>query len=292
MLGDFIYSGREPDDFQSGPGVSPDREGYTYEGPQKVEKALKRFLLLATVFISGGILWIFIISPSTVPAKIDVRSFPGLDRAEALQIAGISSGATYIAINAADAEMRLSRHFMVESARVTKRFPDRLSIFLEPRRAVAVTLAQINGRTLPAYLDRHGVIVRIGSGAGEMPLSSLPVVSGVFDNNQQPRLGTRLSASVVPLFSRIGTITDEDPNIWQAISEISIARKSNDLFDLVLYPMQGSIRLRMGGDITKESIYYALLMYDVCRQLVETPDEIDVRSGIGVFKAQEARFGI
>jgi hypothetical protein len=48
----------------------------------------------------------------------------------------------------------------------------------------------------------------------------------------------------------------------------------------------------MGSDISKENIYYALLMADVCRQLGgRIPDEIDARSGLGVFKTKEAGFG-
>ncbi|MCL2128351.1 MAG: cell division protein FtsQ, partial [Treponema sp.] len=185
---------------------------------------------------------------------------------------------------------RLAGHYLVESAKVVKRFPDRLSVFLEPRRAVAMALAKVNGRTRPVYLDRFGVLFRASGEEG--PLSSMPVLSGVFGADQQLWLGTRLSAPFLPLMERIGSISDEDPKIWQTISEISIAEKSGDLYDLVLYPVDNSIRLRMGGDISKEGIYYALLMLDVCRQFGDSaPEEIDVRSGLGVYKVKESRFG-
>ena len=277
MLGDFIYS----DDIN-------DAE-FKYDSSQKVENKVRRFLLLAAVFISAGVLWIFLISPSTVPARIEVRSFAGFDRANVLYQAGIAEGSTYIAINAVQAQELLSRHYMVETARVVKRFPDRLSIYLEPRRAVAVTLARFNGKIQPVYIDRHGVVMRIGNSAGETPPSWLPVVSGLFDNNLQPWLGMKLPASLVPLFMRIGAINDEDQNIWLAISEIGIAQRSNELYDLVLFPVNNSIRLRMGSDINIKNIYYALLMADA--SWTDSPREIDVRSGIGVFRTQEARFG-
>ena len=280
MLGNFIYS--EDVKYTS----------YAADSPQKVEKNVKRFLLLAAIFICGGLIWIFAISPCMAPVKLDIRSFSGLSNADVMAVAGINGGASYISINAADAEYRLAGHYLVESVKVVKRFPDRISIFLEPRRAVALTIAGINGRMLPVYFDRHGVAFRIGGGAGEMPPSWLPIVSGVLENDLQPWLGMQVSAAVLPLFSRISAISDEDPNIWKTISEIGIAGKSNDLYDLVLYTVHNSIKLRMGSDINKESIYYALLMSDVCRQFGDGfPDEIDVRSGIGVFKAKEARFG-
>jgi len=280
MLGDFIYSADVSD------------ATYRYAAPQKFEKSVKRFLLLAVLFMSGGLIWIFAISPCMVPAKVEVKSFAGLSKADALNIAGIDGNAAFISINAVEAEQRLSRYYLVESAKVVKRFPDRLSIFLEPRRAVAMVFARINGRVQPVYFDRHGVAFKIGNGAGEASPSWLPIVSGVLDDDKTVKPGMRLSAAYLPLFSRIGAISDEDPKIWQAISEIGIAKKDQDLYDLVLYPVQDSIKLRMRSDISKDSIYYALLMFDVCRQLGEDiPEEIDVRSGIGVVNAKEVRFG-
>jgi hypothetical protein len=284
MLGNFVYSADVGDPV------------FRDAAPQKFEKTVRRFLMLAVIFICGGLVWIFCISPCMVPARVEIKSFPGLSTAEVLNIAGINNNAAYIAINAAEAEQRLANYYLIESAKVVKRFPDRLSIFLEPRRAVAMVLAQVNGRTQPVYFDRYGVAFKVGNGAGEAPPSWMPIVSGVLDDGQQLRPGMRLSAGYLPLLSRIGAITDEDPKIWQAISEIGIAKKSHDLYDLVLYPVHDSIRLRMRNDISKDGIYYALLMFDVYRQLGEdAPDEIDVRSGIGVVganaHAKEVRFG-
>ncbi|MCL1836285.1 MAG: FtsQ-type POTRA domain-containing protein [Treponema sp.] len=284
MLGDFIYS------------EEMENPAYAAGTPAKAEKTAKRFLLFAVIFIGLGLIWILAISPCMVPVRADVRSFPGLDRKEAMAVAGIGSRTTFVSVNAGEAELRLAGHHLVDSAKVVKRFPDRLMIYLEPRKAVAVAFARVNGRTQPVYFDRHGVAFRIGGGAAnagaDAPPSWLPVVSGIFDANQQIWPGMRLSAAVLPLFSRIGSISDDDPNIWKAISEIKIAKKQNDLYDLVLFPLHHPIRLRMGSDITKDSIYYALLMFDVCRQFGNNvPEEIDVRSGIGVFNTKEARFG-
>jgi cell division protein FtsQ len=292
MLGDFIYSGEVED------AAYQYDTPHKYDGPidndktQKIERAVKRFLGLAAVFISIGLVWVFCVSPAMVPVKIDVKSFQGLGKSEVLNFAGIKSGATYISINAREAEALISRHPMVESVKVIKRFPDRLSIFLEPRQAVAAVIARVNGRLQPVYVDRYGVVFRVGNMPGEAPPSWLPVVSGVLDERQPLSLGMRLPAVYQPLFSRIAAISEGDPKIWQAVSEIGIAKKSNDLYDLLLYPVNGQIRLRMGSDIGKDNIYYALLMVDVCMQLGGgLPDEIDARSGLGVFKTKEGSFG-
>jgi len=286
MLGNFIYSADVSDATYRGDTM------YRADAPQKFEKAVRRFLMLAVVFICGGLLWIFCVSPCMVPARIEIKTITGLSTTDVLNIAGIGNRDAYVAINAAEAQQRLAGYYLIESAKVVKRFPDRLSIFLEPRRAVAMVFAYVNGKTQPVYFDRHGVAFKVGNGAGEAPPSWMPIVTGVLDEGQQVMPGMRLPSNYLPLFSRIGAITDEDPRIWQAISEIGIAKKNHDLYDLVLYPVHDSIRLRMRSDISKDSIYYALLMFDVCRQLgQDAPDEIDVRSGIGVVNAKEVRFG-
>jgi len=286
MLGDFIYSGDVED------------ASYKYDSPadndkaQKIEKTVKKFLALAAVFVGIGLIWLFCVSPIMVPVKIDVKTFQGLSKQDVLNCAGIKSGATYISVDAEEAEVLLSRHPMVETAKVIKRFPDRLSIFLEPRHAVAAVIARVNGRLQPVYFDRYGVAFRVGNGAGEAPPAWLPLVSGVLDERLPMGLGMKLPAVYTPLFSRIAAISDDDPNIWQAVSEIGIAKRSDDLYDLVLYPINTPIRLKMGSDISKDNIYYALLMVDVCRQLGDRlPDEIDARSGLGVYRNKEAGFG-
>jgi len=275
MLGNFIYS----EDMPAG-----------YAAPQKLEKAVKRFLLLAVIFISGGLIWIFAISPCMVPARIDVKGFPGISKQDVLNIAGISGGAAYVSINPQEVEWLLSRYYPIESAKVIKRFPDRLSVFLEPRRPVAVVLADVDGKIQPVCFDRFGVAFKIANELTDASISALPLISGIFPENQPLRLGMKLPSAYLSLLSRISAIGSEDPKLWYAISQIQIHKKNNDMFDLVLYPVHDSIRLRMGSDINKDSIYYALLISDVCRQLGDAPDEIDVRSGLGAM-IKETRFG-
>jgi cell division septal protein FtsQ len=285
MLGDFIYSG------EAGNAAYEYDASSKYSPPGKFEKFIKKILLFVAIFVCGSLVWIFGISPCMVPVKIDVQGISGYDKADVLGWAGIDGKATYISVNAKEAELRLAGYHLLESVKVIKRFPDKLSIFVEPRKAVAIVLARVNGRIRPVYFDRHGVAIKVGSGAGELAAPWLPVVSGVLDGSEAMALGMQLPAAYLPLFSRIGAISDDDPRIWQAISEIGVAKKANDLYDLVVYPIHETIRLRMRSDISKDGIYYALLMFDVYRNIGDSPYEIDVRSGLGVVKAKEDSFG-
>jgi len=283
MLGDFIYTEEE---------VREEEGVRKHDVSRKIEKALKRFLALAAVITCCGLLWWFLINPAMMPATVTVSTFPGLGSEAVLRYARIGSGATYVSVNASEAQMLLSRHPLVESARVVKSFPDQISIHLEPRAAVAVSIARINGRMQPVYFDRHGVAFMIGGEPGASARPWLPVVSGLYSGALALYLGSRLPDPVLPLFSRIGAIMDEDYRIWQAISEISVAWNDNGTFDLVLYPVNHSIRVRMGSDISAEDIFYALLVLDAVRRMGDSaPSEIDLRSGIGVFSSEGGRLG-
>ena len=290
MVGDFVYTEETEEETAGG----TDRRKDDPKGSQspKLEKSLKRFLVLAALIVCGGLLWLFFISPAMVPATFSVAAFPGFDTDAVLHQAGIMRGATYVSVNAAKAQTLLEEYPLVESAKVVKTFPDRISIYLEPRKAVAVSLARINDRMQPVYFDRNGVAftaggVYSGEGAGQ-----LPVVSGLFNEVLALPLGSKLPEEVLPLFSRIGEITDKNPTIWQAVSEIGVVWNGNGNYDLVLYPVNSFTKLRMGSDISTEGIYYALLILDVVRGRGDAaPAEIDVRSGIGVLSGEGGNLG-
>ena len=130
----------------------------------------------------------------------------------------------------------------------------------------------------------------IGGGSGAP--AWLPVVSDLYSGTLEIRLGTRLPEPILPLFARIGAIIDENPSIWQAISEIGIVWNDNGTYDLMLYPVNNFTRIRMGSDISVSGIYYALLMLDVLGRIGDSvPGEIDVRSGIGVIAPEGVRRG-
>ena len=263
------------------------RSRYGTASSKKIEKGLKRLLILAGIILIAQLIWLFGISPCIPFTTVEVRGFDGLDGVQALAIANIAEGASYITVNAKDAQQRLASHHLVESARVIKRFPDRLSIFLEPRRAVAVSLAEIDGRQAFLCIDRHGVVFKVNDNAAQA--QHLPVLSGlVFEN---PSLGMRLPASLVPLLENISRIHDSSPELLAALSEIKINRKAYDDYDIVLYLVHSSIRIRLENNLTEDTLRYVLLMLDVFESRFPKPEEIDFRSSMGSYKIKEAPSG-
>ncbi|MDR1576257.1 MAG: FtsQ-type POTRA domain-containing protein [Treponema sp.] len=271
MSGDFIYAAEEFPLKNAASG--------------KIEKGLKRLLIVAGIILGAELVWLFVISPCIPLSTVEVRGFAGFDGAAVLGLAGIREGASFVSVNAKETEKVLAAHYLVESARVIKRFPDRLSVFLEPRKAVALSLAKVQGRLLPVYYDRHGVVFRIGGGETE----NLPLVSGLVLEN--PVLGMKLPAAFGPLLVEIARIGENAPELLEAVSEIRINRKAFNGFDLVLYPVHYPIQVRLGDNFNEETLRYVMLMLDVLKSGNSFPGEIDFRSGIGSYKVKEARSG-
>jgi cell division protein FtsQ len=253
---------------------------------KKIEKGLKRLLIAAAAVMGAEIIWLFGVSPCIPLSTVEVRGFPGFDGGEVLRYAGVGEGASFISVNAGEAEKNLAAHYLVDSARVLKRFPDRLSIYLEPRRAVALSLALVDGRPLPLYYDKQGVVFRIG---GEPPEENLPVLSGlVFES---PGLGTRLPAAFGPLLEELEKIRESAPELLGAVSEIRIRAKTFDGFDLLLYPVHSPVRVRLESNVSEDTLRYVMLMLDVLQSRSSFPEEIDFRSGMGAYKVKEAPSG-
>ena len=251
----------------------------------KIEKGLKRLLIIAGIILMVELVWLFIVSPCIPLSTVEVRGFDGFNGADVLRYAGIREGASFISVNAKDAEKVLAAHYLVESVRVIKRFPDRLSIFLEPRRAVALSLAEVQGRLLPVYYDKYGVVFRIGGRETE----NLPLVSGLVLEN--PTLGMKLPAAFGPFLAEFAKIEEEAPELLEAVSEIRINRRAFSGFDLALYPVHYPIQVRLGDNFNEETLRYVMLMLDVFKSGNSIPGEIDFRSGIGSYKVKEARSG-
>jgi len=248
----------------------------------KIEKNLKRLLIIAGVIFAAELIWLFVISPFIPFSTIEVQTFAELSRADVLKAAAIDETSSFMSTNVKEVQEKLSGIILVEAAKVTKRFPDKLTISLIPRKAVAVTLASVNGRQMPLFIDRQGVFYKIGDSlSGDT--SGLPVLSGL----ENPQMYMQLPSSLVPLTEKISVITSGSPDLLSAISEIRIEQKSWEGYDLVLYPVHSSIRVRIENNLTEEILRYMLLMLNVFGPSSQKPHEIDFRSGIGSYKIKE-----
>ncbi|MDR2181331.1 MAG: cell division protein FtsQ, partial [Treponema sp.] len=117
----------------------------------------------------------------------------------------------------------------------------------------------------------------------------LPLVSGIsFDG---AFAGMKLPRVYQGLFGQLETLAAEAPELLEAISEIRINAKNYDGFDLTVYPAHAGVRVRMGQDISEETLRYMLLMLDVVSSKLDFIDEIDFRTGTASYTVKEAHSG-
>ena len=256
--------------------------GTSAKSAKKIEKGLRRLLIIAGVIFTAEIIWLFAVSPFIPFSHIEVYGFTGFERPQVLAQAGINERSSFISTNVREVRERLAANVLVESAVVTKRFPDKLSVFLTPRKAAAVTLATVGSRQVPMCVDRHGVFFKVAED-DLRETHDLPVLSGI----ENPRINMRLPSGLVSLVESISVISDSSPELLAAVSEIRVEQKAWDGFDLVLFPAHSSIKVRLENNLTEDVLKFMFLMLNVFESSSPAPEEIDFRSGMGSYKLKE-----
>jgi cell division protein FtsQ len=245
----------------------------------KIEKGLKKLLIIAAIIFIAQIIWLFGLSPFIPFSTIDVHGFEGIHREEILFLAGINETSSYISTNVREIRERISAHILVESAVVMKRFPDRLSIYLNPREAVAVTIMNSDMGQIPLLIDRHGFLFKAGD-KNSHEIENLPLISGI----ENPLLNMRLPSTLVLFLENLSVMASSAPELLSAISEIRIERKTWDGYDFIIYPIHSSIRVRVEDNLTEDTLRYMLLMLNVLENRSDKPQEVDFRSGMGSYR--------
>jgi cell division protein FtsQ len=268
----------------------------------KLEKMLKRVVVVAAALFGLELLWLLGVTPFMPLARVEVNGLETLNTAlqsrlsgQALQDiivtqAGISPGTSYVSLDTARAENALEEMDGVASARVFKYYPDRAVINIESRRAVGVSLGTLKGRTVPVAFDRDGVVIKTG-GMGESPadgwagMKSLPLISGIAFENPAP--GMRVPALFNQVLEELETIERNAPELLQAISEIQMVRKSFDGFEIILYPVNSRVKVRLGPELNEDLLRYSLLMLDVVNAGNAEIDTLDFRTGMASYTLKE-----
>lgn len=269
MTSDYLYN-------------SPDDINIKTKSSGKIEKSFKRLIVIAVIIFASELIWLFGITPFVSFSTVEVQGFAGFERQDILSLAGIDDNSSFVSTNVKEIQNKLTGNILVESAVVIKHFPDKLSIFLAPRTAAAVAVTNNGSRQLPLYIDRHGVFFKFAE-ASMIEASPCPILSG-FEN---PQLNMRLPPALIPLLESLSQIASSSPELLAAISEIRIERKEWDSYDLVLYPVHSSIKVRLENSLSEDILRYTLLMLNVFEDSSAKPKEIDFRSGMGSYRAKE-----
>jgi cell division protein FtsQ len=248
------------------------------ESPSRVRKAFRIIFLICVLFLAGELVWLFLVTPMRPLSSVAVTGIDAgspIERSEVLSRAGIGRGTSYLSFDEKRAERNLCVVPFIESAKVVKYFPGAVRITLVPRRSVALFLQNGNadGRAVPAYFDKHGVVFKIG-GAQE---GSVPVVSGLEADRVEE--GARLANAYIPLFESLDKLSASAPGLYQAISEIHINQKTYDGFDVTLFPSHSPVKIRMNADLDEDTVGRMFLLVDALEARGEAVSEIDFRTG-------------
>jgi cell division protein FtsQ len=257
----------------------------------KLDKRLKALIIVLAFILGAELVWLLGISPWMPLSVVEVAGIPELDKTVVLAQAGIDGRSSFMSVNAGASEYALESMHQIGSAKIIKRFPDTVKIALEPRRAVAFSLAAVEGRVSPVFFDKQGVVFKIGKGSSgtDAPFSSLPIISGLIF--EEAVLGMRLPAMFNNLLSDLERINSTAPELLRAVSEIQINRKMYDGFELVLYPVYYPVKVRLGREIKEDTLRYMLLLIDVFNAQGVDVEELDFRTGTASYTVKEASLG-
>lgn len=221
-----------------------------------------------------------IIIPTQVPVKISFSGLKIYSPLDVCRIANITGTQTWMKFDTAAVASAISECSWVESVSVEKKFPDTISIVVEEREPVAVTLVNVNGRTIPVQIDANGILFFAKPGAS---VSHLPIISG-FPIDQYVD-GMRLHSKYRPLMEQLAAIQKLPQKYLAAISEIHVQPKDYGSYDLILYPINSQTRVLTDRILSEEALQYMVVVLDVVNSIEMNVSEIDLRYGAVSFRS-------
>ncbi|MDC7228557.1 MAG: FtsQ-type POTRA domain-containing protein [Spirochaetales bacterium] len=266
-----------------------DRLEKDYRLRNKRERTAKIFkviiaILLFVVFVQ--VFYHLYFARNVKVDKIQIETAAGFSASDEqiLEMAGISTAESYFTVDENLIKARLERFPQISSAVVNKKFPDTLNISLQGRTPLAICLIESDGRIIPAAVDSGGVIFQLGKAVSNL---NLPAVSGI--RIDEARIGVKMPEAVTGFLEELDGLRRESPAFFNSISEIKIIRKSSDDFEVLMYPQNYSIPVRLGSKIDKELFTYVLLVLDVVKQqgMSAQLEELDFRTDEVVYRLRE-----
>lgn len=238
-------------------------------------------LILFIVLLIEGLLWIAL---SANGSHVTI-SYSGLNTLEDVSLSRnllLNCGSNWFTFDTAAAVSLIASDSAVESVSVEKKFPSSIIVNVKERVAAAVTLATVNGKTVPVQIDKNGVFFAVDKA---IPNVSLPLLTGFNFENITDSM--RIHSKYRTLIDQLSKIQSANPAYFAAISEIQIIEKEYGNFELALYPMQSQIKVLTDRNITEESLQYMMVVLDVVNAMDSNVAEVDLRYGSISYKISE-----
>ncbi len=248
-------------------------------------RALVILVIALCLILVGELVFHFVIAPRMTVRTVTIKSDSSLSKEEILAIAGIEEGVYYYNLDTVQIREDLEGLAQVREAVVEKVFPDALNITLYGRAPLAMFFFTTpEGASIPLVIDDQGVVFEIGSGVSEW---DLPVITGV--KFQQLRVGMKLPERVRPILQDLRTLQNQEPDLFRLISELRLISKSTGVLEILLYPIQYPVRLRLSAGLDPAAMRNALIILDLLagQEALRRVRELDMRSGEVVYRMEE-----
>jgi cell division protein FtsQ len=248
-------------------------------------RALVILVIALCLFLVGELVFHFIIAPRMTVRSITIKSDSSLSKEEILAIAGIEESVYYYNLDTVQIREDLEGLAQVREAVVEKVFPDALNITLYGRVPLAMFFfITPEGASIPLVIDDQGVVFEIGSGVSEW---DLPVITGV--KFQRLKVGMKLPDAVRPILQDLSALQNQEPDLFRLISEFRLISKSTGVLDILLYPVQYPVRLRLSAGLDPAVMRNALIILDLLagQEALLRVRELDMRTGEVVYRIEE-----
>lgn len=253
------------------------------------ELVFNRVLLILVgclcLFLLGELIFHFLVAPRLMLRNILISSDLPLSKEEILSVAGFEENSYYYEADAVQIRLALEDLPMVREAAVEKTFPDTLRITLFGRIPLSMLFFTTPyGTSIPVVIDEEGVVFQIGTGISSW---DLPVITGV--KFKKLEVGAKLPETVQPILRDLSKLKSEDPELYRLISELRLLPQSAGLPEILLYPMQYPVRLRLSDRLDPAVLRNAWIVLDLLakQQMLNEVGELDMRTGEVVYRMEE-----
>ena len=243
-------------------------------------------LVFIILLVSVEIVFQLLIAPELLITKIQVycsKDFQ-LSNSDIIKLAEIREKEYFFSINTPVIERKLLKNPLIKDIRVEKLFPGTLKIYITERSPLAMTLVSMGNRSVPVMIDNEGVVFEIGKSVSDF---TMPVISGI--RFVDLKLGVKLPSELCEYFSDLKQLQDTSPLLFNQISELKFVKKQDSEYEVLIYPLNGKIRVRTGTEISEGLLKQIFVVLDVIEKkgIKSEMDELDFRSGQVVYKVRE-----
>ncbi|MFW5710557.1 MAG: cell division protein FtsQ/DivIB [Spirochaetia bacterium] len=240
--------------------------------------------MLAFILVAE-IAYHLLIAPYLVVNKITIQAesdFPYTNE-ELLSIAGVHGDTYFFDVKPKLISARLERVPVIKSVEVSKKFPHSLDISITERDPLAALTLLDAEAMVPAYVDADGVIFR----SKGVDFMDLPIISGI--DVPEYKDGMQLPQVLTGFLEDLQHLQQENPALYRLISEVKFVKKNTADYEVVLFPSQYQVKVRIGPALTEELMKYVVLVLDVVagKGLESTIDELDFRTDEVVYRVGE-----